>query len=78
MKTTFTRFYAFARIFLEIVTIYFSVALSMIPYISGALNSLLVYTEAPFAAYFILAIPAELLWRKYIEQTYLSQLQALM
>ena len=50
----------------------------MIPYISGALNSLLVYMEAPFVAYFILAIPAELLWRKYVEQTYLSQLQALL
>lgn len=53
-------------------------ALFVIPFIGGALNSLLVYTEAPYAAYFILAIPVELLWRKYIEQTYLSQLQALL
>lgn len=78
MKIIFSQFHTSMRLFLEIVTIYSSVALSTIPYISGALNSLLVYTEAPFTAYFILAIPAELLWWKYIEQTYLSQLQALL
>ena len=57
---------------------YFSVALFVIPFIGGALNSLLVYTEAPYAAYFILAIPVELLWRKYVERIYPLQLQALL
>ena len=53
-------------------------ALFVIPFIGGALNSLLVYTEAPYAAYFILAIPVELLWRKYVERIYPLQLQALL
>ena len=36
---------------------------------AGIIISTLMYA---FAAYFILAIPAELLWQKYIEQTYPS------